>query len=39
MLAAPTEQRQADAIDTVADAAINTGARLVDMTTQYIDDE
>ena len=39
MLAAPTEQRQADAIDTVADAAINTGACLVDVTTQYIDEE
>ena len=39
MLAAPTEQRLADAIDTVAAAAINTGARLVDVTTQYIDDE
>ena len=39
MLAAPTEQRLADAIDTVAVTAINTGARLVDVTTQYIDDE
>lgn len=39
MLAAPTEQRLADAIDTVAAAAINTVARLVDVTTQYIDDE
>ena len=39
MLAAPTEQRLADAIDTVAAAAINTGARLVDVTTQYIDEE
>ena len=39
MLAAPNEQRLADAIDTVAAAAINTGARLTDLTTQYIDDE
>ena len=39
MLAAPTEQRLADAIDTVAAAAINTGARLTDLTTQYIDEE
>ena len=39
MLAAPTEQRLADAIDTVAAAAINTDARLTDVTTQYIDDE
>ena len=39
MLAAPNEQRLADAIDTVAAAAINTGARLVDVTTQYIDEE
>ena len=39
MLAAPTEQRLTDAIDTVAAAAIKTGARLVDVTTQYIDDE
>ena len=39
MLAAPTEQRLADAIDTVAAAAINTGARLTDVTTQYIDEE
>ena len=27
MLAAPTEQRLTDAIDTIATAAINTGAR------------
>lgn len=39
MLAAPNDQRLADAIDTVAAAAINTGARLVDVTTQYIDEE
>lgn len=39
MLAAPNEGRLADAIDTVAAAAINTGARLTDLTTQYIDDE
>ena len=39
MLAAPNDQRLADAIDTVAAAAINTGARLTDLTTQYIDDE
>ena len=39
MLAAPNEQRLADAIDTVAAAAINPGARLVDVTTQYIDEE
>ena len=39
MLAAPNEQRLADAIDTVAATAINTGARLTDLTTQYIDDE
>ena len=39
MLTAPNEQRLADAIDTVAAAAINTGARLVDVTTQYIDEE
>ena len=39
MLAAPNEQRLADAIDTVAAAAINAGARLTDVTTQYIDEE
>ena len=39
MLAAPTEQRLNDAIDTVAAAAINTGARVTDLTAQYIDDE
>lgn len=39
MLAVPNEGRLADAIDTVAAAAINTVARLVDVTTQYIDDE
>ena len=39
MLAAPNEQHLADAIDTVAAAAINAGARLTDLTTQYIDEE
>ena len=39
MLAAPNDQRLADAIDTVAAAAINTGARLTDLTTLYIDEE
>ena len=39
MLAAPTEQRLTDAIDTVAAAAINTGARVTYLTAQYIDDE
>ena len=38
MLAAPSKQRLADAIDTVAAAAINTGARVTDVTTQYIDE-
>ena len=39
MLAAPNEGRLADAIDTVAAAAINTGSRLTDVTSQYIDKE
>ena len=39
MLAAPREQSLADTIDAVAAAAINTGARVTDLTTQYIDDE
>ena len=39
MLAAPNEQRLADAIDTVAAAAIGVDARLTDVTTQYIDEE
>ena len=39
MLAAPNEQRLADAIDAVAAAAINAGARVTDVTTQYIDEE
>lgn len=39
MLAAPTEQHLTDAIDTIAAAAINTGARVTDLTAQYIDDE
>ena len=38
-LAAPSEQRLAEAIDTVAAAAINAGARVTDLTTQYIDEE
>ena len=39
MLAAPSDQRLADAIDTVAALAIGAGARLTDVTTQYIDEE
>ena len=39
MLAAPSDQRLAEAIDTVAAAAINAGSRLTDVTTQYIDGE
>ena len=39
MLAAPSEQRLADAIDIVAAAAIGAGARVTDLTTQYIDEE
>ena len=39
MLAAPTEERMAGAIDTVAAAAIRAGARLTDVTIQYIDEE
>ena len=39
MLAAPNEQRLADAIETVAAAAIGAGARVTDLTTQYIDEE
>lgn len=39
MLVAPSEQRLAEAIDAVAAAAINAGAHLTDVTTQYIDDE
>ena len=39
MLAAPNDQRLAEAIDAVAAAAINAGARLTDLTTQYIDEE
>ena len=39
MLAAPNEGRLAGAIDTVVAAAINVGARLTDVTTQYIDEE
>ena len=39
MLAPPSDQRLAEAIDTVAAAAINAGSRLTDVTTQYIDEE
>ena len=39
MLAKPNDQRLADAIDTVAAAAIGVGARLTDVTAQYIDEE
>ena len=39
MLAAPNEGRLAGAIDTVVAAAIGVGARLTDVTTQYIDEE
>ena len=39
MLAAPNDQRLAEAIDTVAAAAIGAGARVTDLTTQYIDEE
>ena len=39
MLAAPSEQRLAEAIDAVAAAAINVGARVTDLTTQHIDEE
>ena len=39
MLTAPNEQRLAEAIDTVAAAAIGAGARVTDVTTQYIDEE
>ena len=39
MLAAPSEQSLADTIDAVAAAAINAGARVTDVTTQYIDEE
>ena len=39
MLAAPNEQSLAEAIDAVAAAAINAGARVTDLTTQYIDEE
>ena len=39
MLAAPSDQRLAEAIDAVAAAAINAGARVTDLTTQYIDEE
>ena len=39
MLAAPSDQRLAEAIDAVAAVAINAGARVTDLTTQYIDEE
>ena len=39
MLAAPSEQRLAEAIDAVAAAAVNAGARVTDLTTQHIDEE
>ena len=39
MLAALNDQRLAEAIDAVAAAAINAGARVTDLTTQYIDEE
>ena len=39
MLAAPNERRLADAIDTVAAAAIRAGARVTDVTTQHIDEK
>ena len=39
MFAAPSDQRLAEAIDAVATAAIGAGARLTDVTTQYIDEE
>ena len=39
MLAAPSEQRLAEAIDAVAAAAIDAGARVTDLTTQHIDEE
>ena len=39
MLAAPSEQRLAEAIDAVAATAINAGARVTYLTTQHIDEE
>ena len=39
VLAAPSDQRLAEAIDAVAAAAIGAGARLTDVTAQYIDEE
>ena len=39
MLTAPNEQRLAEAIDTVTAAAIGAGARVTDVTTQYIGEE
>ena len=39
MLAAPSEQCLAEAIDAVAAAAVNAGTRVTDLTTQHIDEE
>lgn len=39
LLAAPSELRLTEAIDAVAAAAINAGARVTDLTTQHIDEE
>ena len=39
MLAAPSDQRLAEDIDAVAAVAINAGARVTDLSTQYIDEE
>ena len=39
LLAAPNEGCLADAIDTVAAAAIGAGARVTDLTTHYVDEE
>ncbi|WP_315298988.1 CRISPR-associated endonuclease Cas1 [uncultured Actinomyces sp.] len=39
ILAAPSDQRLVEAIDAVAAAAINAGARVTDLTTQHIDEE
>ena len=39
MISAPNEQRLAEAIDAIAAAAIGSGVRLTDVTTQHIDEE
>ena len=39
MFAAPSDQRLAEAIDAVAAAAINAGARVTDVMTEHIDEE